>query len=207
MKTFKEIFESVVLQERILNLFAKDEEEREKYADEVWNILQTSYQKIGGLRGSGFGSKQEMIDKIPFWKIFKRNGRVVAVMMYKDKGGRKRVAMGADLPDGKEYVAMEIKHEFGRAYFEVSGPSYGFIKKAVGVDFMRKYAKTPEEVNDIVKDEEIISYNEWLAQGNPKSEDVKGGDPLMDYFYMREIGGKKKAKIMLGTRGNKIVTA
>lgn len=57
---------------------------REKYAEQVWDVLQFSYRDIGGIKGSGFSSIQDMIDNIPFWKMVTKNGEVHAVVMYKD---------------------------------------------------------------------------------------------------------------------------
>lgn len=205
MKKFKEIYESVVLQERILNFFRDDKEQRELYAKEVWNLLQDAYKDLGGLKGSGFNNMDDMIKNIPMWKVYKRDGEVVAVMMYKDKDGRKRVAMGARDDRGKLYIASQLKEEFKRAYFEVSGPSYGFIKKQVGVLFLRKYVKTIDEVKKILPNDEIVPYLKWLSDGNPRSDKVKDQEDMLEYFYVREIGGKFEPKIMLGTSGKKII--
>ena len=46
-----------------------DHSEKEKYAEEVFNLLQRAYAKIGGLKGNGFQSPEDMIEKIPFWKL------------------------------------------------------------------------------------------------------------------------------------------
>lgn len=93
---YREIFEQT-LTEKFINLIGeKDIEKKREYADRVWDILQRSYAKIGGIKGSGFKSKEDMIKNIPFWKIMKSNGKVIAVKLYKDKNGRKSVAGGTD---------------------------------------------------------------------------------------------------------------
>lgn len=61
------------LTESYINLFK--EQEKEKYVDEVWDLIQTSYKPIGGIHGSGFKSKDDMIKNIPFWKLVKRGGK------------------------------------------------------------------------------------------------------------------------------------
>ena len=48
------------LQTSVESLF----QEKEKYVDEVWDMLQTAYSSIGGIKGSGFESKEDMIKKI-----------------------------------------------------------------------------------------------------------------------------------------------
>ena len=79
--------------EHVINTSSR--QDKLKYKDEVWNILQLSYQYIGGIKGSGFSSADEMVEKIPYWKLVKKNDKIVAVMLYKDKNGRKMVACGS----------------------------------------------------------------------------------------------------------------
>ena len=86
-------FKEFLLNESYKNLTSR--KEKEKYAEEVFSLLQSTYSKIGGLKGNGFQSKEDMIEKIPFWKLFIFQGRVIACSMYKDKQGRKRVAIGS----------------------------------------------------------------------------------------------------------------
>jgi hypothetical protein len=95
------------LVEHVENLSSS--EAKEKYVDEVWQILQDSYKYCGGIHGSGFKSKQDMIDNVPFWKLQKKGGKIVACVMYKDKGGRKMVALGSDgSAEGKKAVKQFI---------------------------------------------------------------------------------------------------
>ena len=97
MKTFKEFINEQryqLLSERFINLIG-DDERKEDYRDQVWNLLQTSYKPIGGIKGTGFKSPDDMVKNIPFWKMAVKDGKVEAVIMYRDKGGRKSVAMGS----------------------------------------------------------------------------------------------------------------
>lgn len=59
MITFSEF-----LNESYVNLFKPDE--KKVYADEVYALLQNSYKKVGGLKGSGFNSPDDMVARIPF---------------------------------------------------------------------------------------------------------------------------------------------
>lgn len=79
------------LNERFINALPNDDDIKQKFADQVWDVLQYSYRELGGLKGSGFNSKEDMIKNIPFWKMVTKNGVVHAVVMYKDRGGRKSV--------------------------------------------------------------------------------------------------------------------
>lgn len=184
------------LNERFVNAFST--EEKTPLADEVWDIIQKSYAKIGGIHGSGFKNKQNMIDAIPMWKAVRKNGKIVAVALYKDKEGRKRVAVGTDgSEDGKKGIFEIAKHDFTRAYFEVSGPSFGSLKRELGIEFLKQYVKSVEEA-------EYISGEKF---GPPDESDkmFTGTPELQKYMYSRDIGGTAHTKIMFGTNGKKIV--
>ena len=59
-------------------------------------MLQKSYAYIGGIKGSGFENPDNMVNKIKMWKIVKKNGKILAGIMYKDKNYRKAVAVFTD---------------------------------------------------------------------------------------------------------------
>ena len=188
----------VELNERVVNIFKSDKGDREKYAREVFDKIQKAYKSQGGIKGNGFKSPEDMIKNIPFWKIVRKNDEIVAGILYKDKGGRKGVASFTDgTPEGKKALIDIKKAEFSRAYNEVSGLALGFTKKILGIDFILKYVKTPEEATKILGDE--------LRPVPENDENVRYTPELKPYFYQREIGGKWHTKVMLGTTGKKIV--
>jgi hypothetical protein len=175
-----ESFKEYLLLEKVTNLFLSDKEGREKWADQVWNILRSSYKSIGGIHGSGFKSKEDMIAKIPLWKIFRRGDVVQAVMMYKDKNGRKRVAIGTNgEKEGKRMLAKGLIDEYktGRAFGEVSDASLAFIKKLLG-DAINDVAVPVEVVKRLLPDDHI--------------------EPVDKYQYLRDIHGHMHKKMMLG---------
>lgn len=159
-----------------------------KYADQVWDLLQKSYASQGGIKGSGFSSKEEMIRKIPFWKIFRRGQKVKAVMLYKDKNGRKRVATATDgdRTDSLPMLARMIRDEYlgGRAFGEVSGKMLNFIKKQFTDSEFKSIAIPAIQAQKIIKGVELI--------------------PGEEFFYQCEINGQKNEKMMLGVPGKKI---
>ena len=107
MISFKEYYN--LLFEGYVNLIGDGSiDQRQKYADQVWNILQQAYERMGGIKGSGFNSKEDMIQNIPFWKLFVRNGEVLVVMMYKDKNGRKGVALGTNNTPESKMILKKI---------------------------------------------------------------------------------------------------
>lgn len=184
-----------ILTERFVNLL--DPQQKEQYAERVYELIQKSYAAIGGQHGDGFASPEDMIAKIPMWKLVRRNGEIVAGAMYKDTSGRKRVAVFTDgTPTGKQGLADIMSNDFDRAYFEVSGPSLRFMVKLLGEDFVRRFAKTPSEAEQILGKE--------LEPAHQSSE-LDSYPQLQKFFYSRPIGGNPHNKIMLGTTGKKIV--
>lgn len=185
------------LTEHFVNLLLPAE--KEKYKDEVFGILTSSYAPIGGLKGNGFHNADDMIKNIPMWKLVRKNSKIVAVAMYKDKNGRKRVAVGSDgTPAGKDGVASIFREDFQRAYFEISGRSLAFHVKILGYEFIEKYAIDPSKVQGISGDAATYPVPDSDA-------DVKSHPRLKPFFYQREVGGHSHTKIMLGTPGKKIV--
>jgi len=174
----KEILKTM-LNEKILNL--KDEKEKEKYAKIVYDLLQKAYAKIGGIKGSGFESPEDMIKKIKLWKIYRKDGKIIAGLMYKDKGFRKRVAIFTDgTKEGKQALKIMLRDDFERSVVEVSGPSLKFIKRNFP-DLFEKYKIPCKEAEKILK-EKLDCEDE--------------------YFYVRDINGNKLRKILLGTVKN-----
>lgn len=159
-----------------------------EYADAVWDILQYSYSKIGGIRGSGFTSKEDMVNNIDYWKIYKSNGIPCAVMLYKVKDKikgqllRKLVAVGTDGSEkGKAEIRKmmyaEIAHS--RAIGEVSGAPLHIYNKLFN-NFEGEYA------NFLVPAEEVSKY---LG---------KEVEPTGKFTYIRKIGGEREEKVMYG---------
>ena len=156
-----------------------DESSKRKYAQSVWDILQLSYESLGGIKGSGFESIENMISKIPFWKVIKSNNRVVACILYKDKNGRKLVALGSDgTKEGKRAIAKAIIDEVKtkRSWYEISKDLLKFVERNIK-DFYENYA---------------IAFDNLLGI-------VDGDSKKIDQFtYSREIGGEPLKKVAGG---------
>jgi len=171
------------LNEKYLNLFSTDRNEREKYVDEVFAMLKKSYEKIGGIGGSGFRSPQDMIDNIPFWKLAFSGRKLVACVMYKDKSGRKLVAIGSTgTSDAKKYVRNILEVEFTRSYSEISGPLLKYMEKRFP-EVIVKYLISPTDVSKLIDKKINIIDNK---------------------FYSRNIGGEEHKKLALGTINRKL---
>jgi len=169
-------FKEFVLNEKIINLFRY--EEKNKYVDIVWDLLNKSYESIGGIKGSGFDTKETMIEKIKMWKLVKKNNYIVAGMLYKDRGMRKTIAVFTDGTNiGKKELEKILKDDFERSSIEVSHSLMKFIERKMP-SIIKKYAIDTSKISDILnKDIEIIDK----------------------YHYKRNINGTIVTKMMLGS--------
>jgi len=172
--------------ERYVNLFIKDQDPRLKYVDQVWDMLQAAYKEMGGIKGSGFESKAALVKTMPFWKLSVREGVVTCVIIYKDKSGRKLVAVAVnrDAPTGKVDFENIMRAEFERSYMEVSHHLLSWLEKRVP-KLLKKYRIKVSDAKKILKNDTL--------------------EPIDDYFYRREIGGDMIRKAMFGTP-NKAIT-
>ena len=168
--------------------------QKAKHAEHVFGMVQNAYKSIGGIHGSGFKNKEDMVNNIPVWKVHKEyTGKVRAVGLYKIKDGKsKRVAIATDnTAEGKRGLSHIVKHDLvnQRAYVEVSGPSLNFHKKVHGD--LTKYALSHNEVSKRMPDDEI--------RPAPKNDvEVLRHPELKRHFYQRKIGGEWHTKIALG---------
>lgn len=187
-------FKSFLLRERFVNLHKPEHEAaKHAHADEVYGMLHKAYEPIGGLHGNGFKDKHDMVKSIPFWKLHKKNGKVNAVSMHKDKSGRKLVAFATDgSHEGKAAAAEMVRHDVQhkRSYSEISGPAIGFHKKQIGD--LTKHAIKPHHVKSLMPDDEIRKVPEGDAE-------VARHPELKNHFYQRKIGGEWHTKLAIGS--------
>lgn len=166
------------LKESYVDLFS--DEEKSKYAELVFDLVQKSYAKKGGILGNGFRSPEDMVKNIKHIKLSRRNNKVVAGFLYKDKNGRKLVAGFTDgSREGKIEFAKMLKDEFTNnrgTYSEISAEILEYMKKYVSTD-VSKYLLPAELAKEVLDDEiEITEEN----------------------TYVRNIGGEPHEKILIG---------
>ena len=194
--TFKEYLQ---LEESFHNFLPQHEQEKKQHAKEVFDMVQKSYASQGGIHGSGFKSPEDMIQNIPFWKLHKKDGKIHAVALYKNKNGRKRVSLATDGTDiGKTAASNIVVHDLKqqRAHMEVSGKSLSFLKKNINLkDHLHSFdsAKKFHESN-----------NDQVARPAADDPEVVRHPELKDHMYTREIGGQLHTKVMLGYQGKTI---
>lgn len=171
------------LNERFKNFFVNDKKGRLEYANDVWEMLQTSYKDIGGIKGNGFSSVDEMVSTIPFWKVATIDGRAVAVIMYKDKGGRKSVAAATNgKREGVKKLAKMIEEDFKRSWGEKSHKLLAFVKKHFP-ELVKKYRIPAEQVVKL------------LGKKGNQIELISGEK----YKYIHNLNGNKIEKEAFGT--------
>lgn len=176
-------------------------EKREKWVDQAWDIVQKSYAPIGGIKGSGFGSKQDMIDNLPFWKIYTKGDKLVAAAFYKDTGGRKSVAIATDGSDlGKKIVGDIFKASLGVSYGEKSGPALGTMMKIVPWEELQKFLFTPKQLEKI-SGKKVTPVSRYDINDLDEKDQMtyKRFPELKPYFYIRELDGELHLKVAMGT--------
>ena len=173
----------MILVEHYINLLT-DKAEKEKYFDEVWDLLQKSYAKIGGVQGT---DKAEMMQDNFLWKLVKRGGKIVACQIYKlTDHGRKVVLGGA-----------EQDEETGKATERGKNDLYKVIDDDIRLTDRMSYAEVSDAMEHIYIDKRgakpLPAKYAKKFLGNKKIEIEPDG-----YHYTRMIGGEPHTKIMVG---------
>lgn len=193
------------LNEGFVNLI-NDDPKKEDYVDAVWDMIQTSYAKIGGIKSNGFQSKEAMM-QLPFWKVGTVKGKPVAVTIYKDKNGRKSVASATDgSEEGKARIKDMMKNELKRSYGEKSKAALGTALKVTPPDVIKQFLIPPAEVAKMDPKDKIIPIKgvpkkDWPADAKTTIEKYPY---LVDYGYLRDFSGTMLFKVMMGTPGKTI---
>ena len=167
-KRLTEQLEKYILNETYINLFSIDD--KEKYKEEVYNLFQETYKGIGGLKGSGFNSPEEMVKVFPMWKLNKKDGKIIFAAVYKDKMGRKCCAGAQDgsrqgLKIFKNFLEAELST--GRSWTEISGPVLKLAQKWFP-ELLEKQRISPETMKNFDNEVEIVSdksYTRPLGNG------------------------------------------
>lgn len=161
-----------ILNERFVNVFAP--EDKQAYMDELWELLELTYAEIGGLMGA---SKGDLISAPGIWKLVRKDGKIIAGILYRDMAGRKiRLVLHNNTPQGKDWVKKIIKDDvaLGRSWGEVSGP----LEKV-----MTKLGARP-----------VSNINAEEILGQPVKELLPDG-----FHYIRDVGGGvHKEQVILG---------
>lgn len=167
-----------LLNERILNLTTPHQ--KAAHANEVWDLLQQAYQKIGGFKSAA--SVDELVHETGLWKLVLRNGTVTAANIYKDAHGRKTIASGTNgSTQGKADYQMVKKDDlrYKRAWAEVSGPVEKVMIKSGAEPIPARFAEflTGKKVLEFAPDG--FHYTRLIA-GHPHEKVIYGFVNLTD---------------------------
>jgi hypothetical protein len=174
------------LAERVINLWTP--EQKAKYADVVWDMLDRSYQKMGGFKSAA--NVDELIDTPGLWKIVQRGNKITALGIYKSSEkttNLKSIAAATETeldPEKNLYVAtqqgkkdlMMIKGEdikFERAWVEVSGPAEKLMARMGAKPIPNKYAEFLTGKKILELDSDGVHYTR-LIQGEPHEKMIVG---------------------------------
>ncbi len=178
---------------------------KDKFRDQVWDLLQSSYTSIGGISGSGFETKDKILN-IPFWKIVVKDQVIRAVVMYKDTNGRKAVAIGSDgSPYARDALENVMRMDLDRSYGEKSKAALGFIMKTVSWDILSQYVIEPEQAGQILG-KQIMPVTDLPEEDWPldAQHSIHRYPILRDYGYLRLVGNNFLFKVMFGSPGKSI---
>ncbi len=172
--------------------FIGDDEEKHKHKHEVYHLIQNAYAKIGGIHGNGFESPDHMVKHIAMWKIHRHKGKVVAAVMYKNKNGRKSVAVASDGSTHGKHALGRIMHgdiHHKRAWSEKSGAALSFVKKQFHGD-IKSHA--------IPYDHAVHLHDDQIRRPAHDDPEIIRHPELKDHFYQRKIANEWHTKIALG---------
>lgn len=166
------ILQELILLERVVNLFSP--EEKRKWADKVWQLLQQSYASQGGFKSAA--NVDELIADSHLWKLVVRGGKLTAVSISKDKFGRKTIAIATDGTDqGKSDFRMVATDDIrlGRAWAELSGKAETAFVRLGAKPISNKLAAKLTGKKILSLDPDGIHYTR-LIQGSPQVKAIYG---------------------------------
>lgn len=162
-----------VLNEKFINLF--NQSEKELFYTEVEKLIIDTYGYIGGMKGNIL----DFMNDNHFWKLIRKNGKIVAGKIYKDKLGRKSVCAFTDGTHlGKVCLKIIVMEDmkYGRAWAEVSGKMENIYKYSI------KATPLPHEIVKVVMDAMGKEVLDWDPDGYHYTRIIKG-EPLTKAMY------------------------
>lgn len=140
-----------LLQERYINLFTNAE--KMQYGQEVWDLLQKAYADKGGFKSAS--DIEGLVTDSGMWKLSRRNGKINAVLIYKDSHGRKMIGLATDgtrrgIADYANTLATDMSMK--RAWAEVSGKPEAYLIRLGAKPIPAQYAT-------ILTGKEVLEYN------------------------------------------------
>jgi hypothetical protein len=169
------------------------------YANQVWDMLQRSYKKIGGFKSAN--SPEELVNDSGYWKLIRRGSHITALGVYKrvpNTDNFKMIAHASETylnPETGDYKATTqglkdyhmLKNDdikTNRAWAEVSGPAEKIMLRSGAKPIDNKYAEflTGKKILDLNPDG--YHYTR-LIQGEPHEKIIVG------FIKLSPIGREK----------------
>jgi len=172
-----------ILTERFVNVFTPDD--KQKYADEVWDMLQKAYEPSGGFATAS--SIEELIAKSAMWKLVMRDGDISALTIYKDVHGRKAIASATNqsLKGSKDYKMIRTAdHKLERSWAEVSGKPEILFHKMGAEPIPNKFAHILTSKHILKLNDDGYHYTRLIA-GDPHEKIIYGTVNLSDELLQK----------------------
>ena len=185
-------------------LHNNDTELKQKYSEAVYSFLFQQYELIGGInKGNGFKDRDDMMAKIPIWRLQIINNEIISVMMFKvNKYGWKMVAYACTKQSDDELKKSDYLYMLNSSYAELSDGLLVSILKILSKQ-LYKYVLNAE---NLMKHKTIhplkkkCSIQSIPAVSRELFERLKKQWPeLLKWCYIRKIGDNNKLKIIMGT--------
>lgn len=170
------------LNEHIINIWEDNKDDKNRYLDEVWDIFEKAYAKIGGCNAD----KKELLDDNIYWKLTKRDNKITAACIYKILPfGRKLFLIGSDGTDqGKKDLYKMMSEDSSEEARHV----YAEVSDAPEHIYHNKYNAPYVDRENVKK---ILGPSKQITPTDNDSD---------EYHYTREIGPQKNVyrKAMIG---------
>lgn len=180
--------------EHFINAVSKDEikDIMDKYGEQILQIIDDGYRDIGG--AIGFDTKEHIIQESDFVKLYRKDGKIYAVVFYAKKRHPNQDA--AILKDdrtknfGRKICCCAAKKGYGEYLAKIIKEDFKLTNRNVWGEFSGKMATMCLKCG-------ALPIPNTVAQSilsNKIFTDLKDDG----FFYTREIGGHKHTKILMG---------
>lgn len=179
------------LQEHFVNVFTQQNQNVDRYKDQVWQMLQDGYESIGGI--AGCDSIEDLINDSDFWKLNFINGSLKALCVYTFKrGGRKLM-----------YATAELDQSTGKATEDGKKALYAIIKEDLNAPGPQgaKNRQFWAEVSGALEHIYLNKFNAPILDTNKIQSLLKDKtfeEIFADGHYTRQIGKSFHKKIGVG---------
>ena len=169
--------------EHFVTAWNNDNKTKGLYFNDVIDILEKSYEPIGGL--ISLPDRKEILNSQHIWKLVTRNNKVTACIIYKGKANnRKLILAGTDgSKQGKEDLKLILKDDIRDLRRGTWGELSGAMEH-IYLDTLKGNA-VPKEISSAIM--QVLGKDARAVSDN--------SDKI---HYTRTIGGQKHQKAMVG---------